>query len=282
MARCSQEGARLRLQGQVAIVTGSSRGVGRAVALALAKEGCDIVVAAKTDEPHARLPGTIHDTARDVEDLGCRALAVKCNVREPADVDRTVQAAIDVFGRVDVLVNNAGAIHWGALADWPVGRFDLVNDVNVRGSFLCSRAVIPHMRARKHGRIVMMSPPVNVAKAAGKGPYLVSKMGMTLLAHAIAGEERENGIGACSLWPVTMIESEATRHFELGTPEEWRSAEILADATVELCCAPLAAMSGRAFYDEDALGELRSVRDFSRYSAVPGAQPPPACREMVE
>ena len=272
----------MRLQGQVAIVTGSSRGVGRAVALALAKEGCDIVVAAKTDEAHARLPGTIHATAAEVRALGRRALPVKCNVREFDDVQRMMDQTLDEFGRVDILINNAGAIHWAPVAEWPAGKFDLVMGVNVRGAFLCSRAAIPHMRARKHGRIVMMSPPVNVAKVAGKGPYFVSKMGMTLLAHAIAGEERENGIAAAALWPVTMIESEATRFFELGKPEEWRTAEILADATVEICCADLEKVSGRALYDEDVLRELRSTTDFSGYSVVPGTTPAPVCREMVE
>ena len=272
----------MRLQGQVAIVTGSSRGVGRSVALALAREGCDIVVAAKTDEQHSRLPGTIHETAREIEKLGRRALAVKCNVREFDDVEKAVQATVDKFGRIDILINNAGAIHWGPVAEWPAGKFDLVNGVNVRGAFLCSRAAIPHMRARKHGRIVMMSPPVNVKKVAGKGPYFVSKMGMTLLAHAIAGEEEESGIGACALWPVTMIESEATRFFQMGSPEEWRTADVLADATVELCCADLPRMTNRAFFDEEALGELRGVRDFTSYSVVPGTHPSPACREMVE
>jgi citronellol/citronellal dehydrogenase len=207
---------------------------------------------------------------------------VKCNVREFEEVEKAVRAAVDQFGRIDILINNAGAIHWGPVAEWPAGKFDLVNGVNVRGAFLCSRAVIPHMRARKHGRIVMMSPPVNVKKVAGKGPYFVSKMGMTLLAHAIAGEEEENGIGACALWPVTMIESEATRFFQMGSPEEWRSAEVLADATVELCAADLRQMTNRAFFDEEALGELRGMRDFTAYSVVPGTHPSPACREMVE
>ena len=162
----------MRLQGQVAIVTGSSRGVGRAVALALAREGCDIVVAAKTEEPHARLPGTIHDTADAVRALGRKALPVKCNVREFDDVQRLLNSTLDEFGRADILINNAGAIHWAPVAEWPAGKFDLVTGVNVRGAFLCSRAAIPHMRARKHGRIVMMSPPVNVAKVAGKAKAL--------------------------------------------------------------------------------------------------------------
>ncbi|MCA1826660.1 MAG: SDR family oxidoreductase [Myxococcales bacterium] len=272
----------MRLKGQVAIVTGSSRGVGKAVALALAREGCDIVVAAKTDEPHTRLPGTIHDTADAVRALGRNALPVKCNVREFDDVQRLVTATLDEFGRVDILVNNAGAIHWAPLAEWPAGKFDLVMGVNVRGAFLCSRAVLPHMRERKHGRIVMMSPPVNVAKVAGKAPYLVSKMGMTMLAHAIAGEERESGVAACALWPVTMIESEATRFFQMGGPLEWRKPEILADATVEICCAEPSRVTGRAFYDEEVLRELRGVSEFSTYSVVPGTTPAPVCREMVE
>ena len=269
----------MRLKDQVAIVTGSSRGVGRSVALALAREGCDIVVAAKTDEPHSRLPGTIHDTAEAVRALGRAALPVKCNVREFDDVQRMVDATVEKFGRIDILINNAGAIFWAPLAEWPAGKFDLVMEVNVRASFFCSRAVIPHMRARKHGRIVVMSPPVNVAKVAGKAPYLISKMGMTMLAHAIAAEEADNGITANALWPVTMIESEATRHFQMGAPAEWRTAEILADATVEICCS---GVTGKALYDEDVLREFRGARDFAAYSVVPGTTPAPVCREMVE
>jgi citronellol/citronellal dehydrogenase len=270
-----------RLAGQVAIVTGSSRGVGKAVALALAREGCDVVVAAKTSNAHPRLPGTIHETANEVRKLGRRALPLICNVREFESVESMRDAALKAFGRIDILVNNAGAIHWAPVADWAPGKFDLVMDVNVRGSFLCSRAVLPAMRAQKHGRIVMMSPPVNVAKVAGKGPYFVSKMGMTMLALAIAAEERESGIAANALWPVTMIESEATRHFELGKPEEWRTPEILADATVELCCGP-AELTGRALYDEEVLRERRGLTDFAAYSVVPGTTPPPVCREMIE
>ena len=272
----------MRLAGQVAIVTGGSRGVGRAVAVALAREGCDVVVAAKTDTPHPRLPGTIHTTADAVRALGRRAVAVPCDVREFEDVERMRDAALSAFGRIDLLINNAGAIHWAPVADWAPGKFDLVMDVNVRGAFLCSRAVIPAMREQKGGRIVMMSPKVATGKVAGKGPYFVSKMGMTMIAHAIADEEREHRIGACALWPVTMIESEATRYFELGVPEEWRTSEILADATAEICAAPFEAFSGRAVYDEEVLRERLGVTDFSRYAVVPGTNPPPVCREMVE
>jgi citronellol/citronellal dehydrogenase len=272
----------MRLEGQVAIVTGSSRGVGKAVALALAREGCDVVVAAKTSEPHKRLPGTIHETAEAVRALGRRALALACNVREFEDVEKLRDAALREFGRIDILVNNAGAIHWAPVAEWAPGKFDLVMDVNVRGAFLCSRAVIPAMRERKRGHIVMMSPKVATGKLAGKGPYFVSKMGMTMLALAIAEEERDNGIAANALWPVTMIESEATRHFGMGSPAEWRTADILADATAEICAAPPAELSGRALYDEEILRERRGDVDFARYSVVPGTTPAPVCREMIE
>jgi citronellol/citronellal dehydrogenase len=138
------------------------------------------------------------------------------------------------------------------------------------------------MRERKRGRIVMMSPPVSVNKVAGKAAYFVSKMGMTMLAHAIAEEERESGIAAAALWPVTMIESEATRFFQLGSKEEWRTPQILADATVEICCADAERVSGRALYDEDVLRELRGDQNFAAYSVVPGTTPSPVCREMVE
>jgi citronellol/citronellal dehydrogenase len=272
----------MRLTGQVAIVTGSSRGVGRAVALALAREGCDLVVAAKTDAPHPKLPGTIHATAEEVRGLGRRALALACNVREYEDVERLRDQTLSTFGRIDILVNNAGAIHWAGVADWSAGKFDLVFDVNVRAAFLCSRAVLPAMRERKHGHIVMMSPKVSTAKVAGKAPYLISKMGMTMLALAIAEEEREHGIAANALWPETMLESEATRHFQMGSPALWRTTEILADATVEIACAPPAELTGRALYDEEVLRERRGVTDFSRYSVIAGTTPPPLCRELVE
>jgi citronellol/citronellal dehydrogenase len=136
----------------VAIVTGASRGVGKAVALALAREGADIVIAAKTAEPHARLPGTIHETAEDVRRLGRRALPVPTNVRQFEDVQRLADATLREFGRIDILINNAGAIFWADVAGWPPGKFDLVMEVNVRGAFLCSRAVLPAMRERKSAR----------------------------------------------------------------------------------------------------------------------------------
>ncbi|MBI5546059.1 MAG: SDR family oxidoreductase [Deltaproteobacteria bacterium] len=271
----------MQLEKRVAIVTGASRGVGRSVALALAREGCDVVVAAKTSDPDPKLPGTIHDTAREVQAMGRRSLAVQVNVRNEAEVEGMVSQTLSAFGRVDVLVNNAGALHWASVADMPPKRFDLVMDVNVRAAFLCTRAVLPAMREQKRGHVVMMSPPISTRKLAGKAPYLLSKMGMTMLALAVAEEEKEHGIGATALWPVTMIESQATLHFGFGSRAQWRSPEILADATVAIVAADAARFSGRALYDEQVLA-ASGITDFSRYACVPGAQTPPLCREMIE
>ncbi len=271
----------MKLPGKVAIVTGASRGVGKAVALALAREGCDVVVAAKTAERDPRLPGTIHDTAREIEDLGRKALAVQVDVRDEQQVEAMVARTLAELGRVDVLVNNAGALFWADLADVPPKRFDLVMDVNVRAAFLCTRAVLPAMRERRQGFVLMMSPPVSTRRLAGKAPYLVSKMGMTMLALALAEEEKERGIGAAALWPVTMIESQATAHFGLGNREQWRTPQILADATVGILASEPSRFSGRALYDEEVLSEL-GVDDLSRYACVPGTRPPPLCREMIE
>lgn len=271
----------MKLKGQVAIVTGASRGVGKSVALALAREGCHVVVAAKTSEPDPKLPGTIHDTARAIEALGVRALPLQVNVREEDEVEKMVAQALSTFGRVDILVNNAGALFWANVADMPAKRFDLVMDVNARAAFLCTKAVLPAMREQRCGHVVMMSPKVSTTRLAGKAPYLLSKMGMTFFALAVAEEERDAGIGATALWPVTMIESQATMHFGFGDREQWRTPEILADATVAIVAAPTERFSGQALYDEEVLAAV-GVTDLAKYACVPGAEPPPLCREMIE
>ncbi|HEY5088361.1 MAG TPA: SDR family NAD(P)-dependent oxidoreductase, partial [Polyangia bacterium] len=146
--------------GKVAFVTGASRGVGKTLALRLADEGCDVVVAAKTSDPTDKLPGTIHETVREIDALGRRALAVQVDVRDDVAVERSVKQALDRFGRVDFLINNAGAIYGRSLIDTPMKRFDLVMGVNVRGAFACTHFVLPAMVAQKFGHILMLSPPV--------------------------------------------------------------------------------------------------------------------------
>ena len=263
----------MRFSGKVAFITGASRGVGRCLALALAREGADIVVAAKSVEEKERLPGTIFTTAREVEALGRRALPVQVDVRDEAAVEAGVKAALDRFGRIDFLVNNAGALFWQPLADTPMPRFDRVMAVNVRGAFACCRAVLPAMLDQKWGHILMMSPPVAPPEAAGKIAYAVSKFGMTLIAHGLAGELAGRNVACNALWPATLIESYATINFALGGPAMWRKADILADAAICIFAKEPGTFTGHALIDEDFLrGE--GVSDFARYRCDPDHEPP--------
>jgi len=181
------------LQGQVAIVTGSSRGIGRAIALGLARAGCHVVIAAKSTEPTERLPGSIFTVAAEVEALGAMALPVKVDVRDAEQIDNMAARALERFGRIDLLVNNAGALHWAGIADTPPKRFDLVMGVNVRAAFLCCRAVLPAMIRQGGGHIVNMSPPLDPSILPGRVAYGVSKLGMTLLTLGLAEEVRRHG-----------------------------------------------------------------------------------------
>jgi citronellol/citronellal dehydrogenase len=261
-----------KLDGRVAIVTGSSRGIGKCVALALAREGCDVVVAAKTVDPDPRLPGTIHDTAREIESLGRRALPVRCDVRDTEEIDAMAQRALDTFGRIDILINNAGALWWYDLLDTPPKKFDLVMNVNARAAFFCARACLPAMIKGGWGHIVNFSPPIDIRAAPGHIAYLISKFGMTLIAHGLAEEVREHNVGATALWPATVVESQATINFGLLERKYWRKADILADATLAIVTKDPLLRTGRALIDEDVLRE-EGVTDFDRYRCDPETEP---------
>lgn len=269
-----------RLSGRVALITGGSRGIGAACAVALAREGCAIAVAAKTVEPNDKLPGTLNDTVAAVEAVGGQAIAIACDVRYEEAVDSMVRQCLDRFGRIDFLLNNAGAIFWSGVGDWPVKKFDLVFGVNVRASFLCARAVLPTMRRQGFGHILMMSPPEYPEASPGKAPYLVSKIGMTMLARAIDAEEKAAGIAASALWPVAAIRTAATENLGMGDPGAWRTPEIVADATVELLVRDPKACTFRAWLDEDLLREA-GWENFDRYRCVPGVEPPPMSIDLV-
>lgn len=232
------------------------------------------MVAAKTEiADNPRLPGTIHDVAREVTALGQKALALKLDVRDDAASEAAVAKAIEKFGRIDVLLNNAGALWWADVLETPVKKFDLIMGINVRAAFVLSRAVLPHMIKQRWGHIVMMSPPVDPSACAHHGAYAVSKFGMTMVAQAIAEEEKEHNVTANALWPATAIESYATINFGLGGPELWRKADILADAVLAIVTKEPSARGGRAFIDEDLLRE-EGVTDFSKYQCVAGSEPP--------
>jgi citronellol/citronellal dehydrogenase len=271
----------MRFEGRVALITGASRGIGACIAKTLAREGCRIVAAGKTMEPNAKLAGTLHDTVRMVEEAGSEAIAVGCDVRDEEQVEAAVRAGISRFGRIDYLLNNAGAIFWAPVEHWPTKKFDLVFSVNVRAAFLCSRAVLPIMRAQGYGHIVMMSPPEVPQAAPGKGPYLVSKLGMTMLGRAIDAENADAGVCASALWPVTAIRTAATENFSMGEPSQWREPEVLADATAALLAMDPRTTRFRAWLDEDVLAAA-GVTDLSGYSTVPGNDPPPLSIQLVD
>jgi citronellol/citronellal dehydrogenase len=261
------------LHGKVAIITGASRGIGRTVALALAREGADVAIAAKSDAPHPKLPGTIFTVAEEVKALGRRALPLRVDVRADEEVEAMAARTMETFGRVDILVNNAGALWWQSVLDTPMKRYDLINQINARGAFACTRAVVPHILASGGGHVLVYSPPIDLSALPNKVAYCISKFGMTMLAHGMAAEMKGRPFSINALWPVTAIESSATINFNLGGPAMWRKPEILADATLAIVKKPPGQLSGRALLDEDFLRE-EGVTDFTRYRCDPAHEPP--------
>lgn len=260
------------LRGRAAIVTGSSRGIGKAVALRLAEAGCDLCIAAKSLEAQPNLPGSILETKAAVEAIGRRAIAVQTDVRQAEQIENMVARTVEAFGRVDILVNNAGALWWRDVVDTPAKRFDLIMDVNARASFLAAHYVLPHMVNAGWGHIINMSPPVDTRAVPHKTAYFISKFGMTLIAHGLAGEVAEANVACNALWPATMIESQATINFGLGDRSQWRTAEIIADATLAICSFEPRTLTGHAFIDEQILQRV-GVTDFDRYNCVEGGTP---------
>jgi citronellol/citronellal dehydrogenase len=260
------------LSGKVAVVTGASRGIGRAIALGLAREGCAVVIAAKSVTSTEKLPGSIYTVAQEAEALGAQALPVAIDVRDAEQIDVLAKQTFERFGRIDILVNNAGALWWQPLLETPAKRFDLVLGVNARAACLCSRAVLPAMMAHRWGHIINMSPPLDLAMVPGRIAYSISKLGMTLLTHGLAEEVREHNIAVNSLWPVTIIESQASINWGMGTPAMWRKADILVDCVLRLVQKPPAELTGQALLDEDFLRK-EGVSDFAPYACVPGSEP---------
>lgn len=262
----------LPLQGRVAIITGASRGIGREIALTLASAGADIVVAAKSTTEKPNLPGTIYSVAQEVRERGSRALAVKCDVRKEEDVRNMVKGAVEAFSRVDYLICNSGALWWRNVEDTPMDRYDLVHEVNVRGSFMCTRECLKVMKKQKFGRIIVMSPPIELRWLTGHVAYCISKYGMTMLAMGLAKEVEEHDIGINALWPATLIESFATKNFRIGDEKQWRKATILADCVLKMLQEPANKLSGQALIDEEYL-RSRGETNLKKYRCVESVEP---------
>ncbi|MCB9764746.1 MAG: SDR family oxidoreductase [Alphaproteobacteria bacterium] len=263
------------LQGKVALITGASRGIGRVTAERLAREGVHVVAASKTDAPHPRLPGTIHETVAACEALGPAALAVRTDVRDGAQVKAAVDAAVERFGRLDIVIHNAGALWWKPIADTPLRRFDLVVGVNARGAFALAHHALPHLLADGGGHFITLSPPVWTEPRlyAGMTAYLISKFGMTMVAQGLAAEHPDAPLSSNALWPETLIDSAATRVYGIGTPAQWYKPELVADAVHALVSRPPGEQSGKALLVLDVLRDA-GVTDFVPYRCDPDHEPP--------
>ncbi|CAJ1336197.1 unnamed protein product [Effrenium voratum] len=267
------------LHGKVAIISGSTRGIGKACAVALAKQGCNVVVAAKTTTPQPTLPGTIYSVAEELEQLGVKALPVKVDMRSLDDIQECVRQTVDKFGRIDILVNNASALWWQRIEDTPMNKYDLITQINSRGSFALTHLCLPVMAKNKFGRVINMSPPLQTDFRAYKGftAYNISKFGMTMSALGAAAEYEGQGITGNSLWPATVIESQASKNFELGGREMWRKAQILSDCVLGIVCGP-DSFTGHQLIDDEYLQQEHnlSAEDLAVYRCVPDVEPPRA------
>lgn len=243
------------LAGRVAIVTGSSRGIGRAFALRLAREGASVVITGKSEQSTDKLPGSIHTVVEEIEAKGGTAIAVRLDVRHEDEVKAMVDQTIERFGRLDILINNAGALWWQPILDTPPKRYDLMWQINVRAAYLCTFYALPHMIARHWGHIINCSPPIGTDANPGYVAYMTTKMGMTRLAIGVAAEHEKDGVACNSLWPVTLIESLATINYNVGDRSMWRSPEILCDSAMEILHTEPPSLTGRQILDEPFLRE---------------------------
>lgn len=262
------------LRGKTVFITGASRGIGRAIGVACARQGANVVVAAKTTVPHPRLPGTIHDAAEEMERAGGRALAVECDVRSEEQLAAAVSRTVDAFGGVDVLVNNASAIFLADTAGTPMKRWDLMHQVNVRATFAASQACLPHLARARNPHVLVLAPPPSLEPRwfAGHLAYSLSKFGMSLCVLGLAEELRDRGIAVNALWPRTVIATAALNL--LGgdeTARHGRRPEIVADAAVAVLRRDARSCTGNFFVDEDVLRE-EGVTDFGQYAVEPGAE----------
>jgi citronellol/citronellal dehydrogenase len=262
----------MSLHGKTIFITGATRGIGREIALRCARDGASIVVTGKTAEPHARLAGTIHSVAEEVEAAGGRALAVQLDVRDAEAIAAAVKSAVESFKGIDALINNASAISLAGTLATPAKRLDLMLGVNLRGTFLCSQACIPHLRKAANPHILSLSPPLNMRARwfRDHAAYTMAKYGMSMCTLGMAAEFRAEGIAVNSLWPRTTI---ATAAIEVNFPEAILKASrrpaIMADAAYAILNRDSRSATGNFYIDETVLRE-EGVTDFDQYAVTPG------------
>jgi len=262
----------MSLKGKTLFITGASRGIGLAIALRAAKDGANIAIAAKTDAPHPKLKGTIHSAAGEIEKAGGKALAIVCNVREEASVKAAIDKAAAHFGGIDIVVNNASAIQLTPVTATDMNRFDLMNQVNARGTFMVSKHAIPHLERAKNPHILMLSPPLDMKEKwfAPHTAYSMAKYGMSLVVLGLAGELRPKGIAVNALWPRTTIATAAIENL-LGGERMMnmsRTPAILADAAYRIFEKPAREFTGNFLIDDSFLA-AEGVADFEQYRVNP-------------
>jgi len=260
------------LAGQTLFITGASRGIGKAIALRAARDGANIVVAAKTDRPHPKLPGTIHETVTEIEAAGGQGLAMKVDVRDDESVNRAVEQAAGHFGGVDILVNNASAIMLLNTQALPMKRFDLMFGVNVRGTYTTTRACIPHLLESANPHVLNLSPPLNLNPEWFKDyvAYTMAKYGMSMCVLGMAEEFRDRGVAFNALWPRTVIATSAINLLDDAvSPENCRTPEIMADAAHNILIRDSRNCTGNFFLDENVLRSV-GVKNFDHYQVQPG------------
>lgn len=261
------------LSGKTLFITGASRGIGKAIALRAAKDGANIVIAAKTKDPHPSLPGTIFSAAKEIEEAGGKALPLAVDIREEAQVRGAVEQALAAFGGIDILINNASAIQLTGTLDTSLKRFDLMHQINTRGTFACSQACLPALLKSSNPHILNISPPLNM-HPRWFGPhvaYTMAKYGMSLCVLGMAEEFKDAGVAVNALWPRTAVATAAVQNL-LGGEEsikQCRKDTIMSDAAYAVLTRPARSCTGNFFIDEEVL-RAEGVTDFDAYAMYPG------------
>lgn len=261
------------LKDKTLFITGASRGIGLAIALRAARDGANIAIAAKTAEPNPKLPGTIYDAAQAIEEAGGRALPLICDIRFEDQVEQAVARTVETFGGIDICVNNASAISLTPIEQTEMKRFDLMMGINTRGTFVVSKACIPHLKRAENPHILMLSPPLDMQSKwfAGHVAYSIAKFGMSLCVLGLAEELKPDGIAVNALWPRTTIATAAIRNL-LGGDQVVRMSrkpDILADAAHLVLSQPARSFTGNFLIDDTFLHEVGGVTDFDQYRVDP-------------
>jgi len=263
--------AESNLSGKTLFITGASRGIGLAIGLRAARDGANVVIAAKTEKAHPKLPGTIYTAAAEIEAAGGRALPLVVDIRFEDQVYGAVERAVSRFGGIDILVNNASAISLTGTLETPMKRYDLMMGVNTRGTFLCSQACSPHLKKAPNPHILMLSPPLDM-RAKWFAPhvaYTMAKYGMSMCVLGMAEEFRSIGIGVNALWPRTIIATAALQVIPGAEVERGRTPAIVADAAWQILTRDSRSTTGNFFVDDEVLAAA-GVTDLSRYAVSPG------------